>query len=890
MDEIQIMTNEWYDVLICENHKVYRKTNKDSGSYQKTDHLLIINWDAWGEERFIKMNDMYFKENYDTFTIHLESDDFYEKAMIHPHSKNINLKNKGYSGTFEFKSLKLIVTWNHVDKKEIFNMFNYGKHFSSIINNNKHNISKKIIKNIAIVFPQYHEVEENNKFWGKNFTEWTLLKKMPEKVSELNIKLPHEDIGYYNLTHVNHRKYMNLLADFFNIHGFCYYHYWFKNKKVMYEPLELMLEDGQPDKPFMFCWANEQWTRRWDGGNNEILINQDYSDEKGNIDHFKYLLKFFKHKNYIKINNKPIFIFYRLEKKDKDNIESIIHLWNKLAIENKFSGIYFMRFLGPFDNKLNIEGIEGYVNFEPGYVTQNSGSFISSYDKNNQIFDEYNEEKYLKKNVDIQKLIEHKKISSGYTHYKVLDEKEKLVRCSKFNIYDGNNAFSKLKNQEITLKNQNLGIFIGWNNSPRRNFKNENYNTYPMYYKNITHENFGDTYQHLLEKSNNNNNTDTNFLFITSWNEWNEQSSLEPNHIDGYNYLLQINKKYQDFYQFNKNKKVLIFSHKGGGTEKYINDLKDIFIKYEFIYFDDRLNINKNYNLNDSVDFIHINSFVNMSLENHYVNFFSNYFIGIKKILTIHDYQWIFPNDPNVLCFNLNSSRINKTNINNFIFLLDLCSVIIFPSYNILKNYSQFINLDNFKNKIKVIHHNDKIINHNHLFIPIVKDKINISFIGNFIDYKGSSIFKQLFNNLKYYNGYLIHYHVFGYLSDDENKNKIHNEYFKYHKHYDDNTIINDLHQENIHGIVHLSLFEESYCYALTNSINSGIPILYINHGAFYERLEKKNKYFPTNMDDLLNNYQKMLNFIINNQNSTFDTELINLVTQPKKWYLENYN
>ena len=146
MDEIQIMTNEWYDVLICENHKVYRKTNKDSGSYQKTDHLLIINWDAWGEERFIKMNDMYFKENYDTFTIHLESDDFYEKAMIHPHSKNINLKNKGYSGTFEFKSLKLIVTWNHVDKKEIFNMFNYGKHFSSIINNNKHNISKKIIK------------------------------------------------------------------------------------------------------------------------------------------------------------------------------------------------------------------------------------------------------------------------------------------------------------------------------------------------------------------------------------------------------------------------------------------------------------------------------------------------------------------------------------------------------------------------------------------------------------------------------------------------------------------------------------------------------------------------------------------------------------------------
>jgi hypothetical protein len=77
----------------------------------------------------------------------------------------------------------------------------------------------------------------------------------------------------------------------------------------MYEPLELMLKDGHPNLPFMFCWANEQWTKRWDGGNNEILIEQDYDDEEGNKKHFKYVLQYFKHKNYIKINNKPIFIF-----------------------------------------------------------------------------------------------------------------------------------------------------------------------------------------------------------------------------------------------------------------------------------------------------------------------------------------------------------------------------------------------------------------------------------------------------------------------------------------------------------------------------------------------------------------------------------------------------
>lgn len=87
---------------------------------------------------------------------------------------------------------------------------------------------------------------------------------------------------------------MRILADNFNIYGFCYYHYWFKNKKVMYEPTELMLIDNEPNKPFFFCWANEQWTKRWDGGNNEILIEQDYGDNDSNILHFFIYCNFLK--------------------------------------------------------------------------------------------------------------------------------------------------------------------------------------------------------------------------------------------------------------------------------------------------------------------------------------------------------------------------------------------------------------------------------------------------------------------------------------------------------------------------------------------------------------------------------------------------------------------
>ena len=892
MNEFKIMSNEWFDIMYVENNKIYRDTNKDSGNYEFKDNILYIHWTVWGTEIFIKNKDnVFYKEGIDVFKIRLESPTFNEEALLHIKNNNINLKYSGLTGTYTFNHNKLHITWSHNYQEEIFYMYNYGKNFSSLVENTKQCLDKKLIKNIAIVFPQFHEVEENNKFWGKGFTEWTLLEKMPDELEGQKIKKPHKDIGYYNLKSIEHRSYMEKIANFYNIYGFCYYHYWFKNKKVMYEPTELMLKDGKPNKPFMFCWANEQWTKRWDGGNNEILIEQDYSDEKGNYEHFIYLLDFFKHKNYIKINNKPVFIFYRLEEKDKYNIELIIKQWNQLAIKNNFSGIYFMRFLGPFDNDLTIDGIEGFINFEPGYISQIYGNDILSYNKDNLIFNEdnYNENDYLNKNPDIKKLVKKKVLQNGYQHYKNLSEKEKYIRTSKFNVHDGEIALNKISEQEILFENQNLGIFIGWNNFPRRNYTNKMYSNYPLYYKNMNDTLFGHSFKNILEKSAVNQKNNTDFLFLTSWNEWNEQSSLEPNHIDGYNYLYQIKSNYHNLYQFNKKKNILIFSHKGGGTEKYINDLKILFNEYEFTYFK---NYNRLINYNEvfsKIDLIHINSFFNMKNGFDYVHFFSSYFLNKKKILTIHDYQWLYPSEPNILCYKMKKTNINEKNISDFMILLKLVDYIIFPSNNIHKNYNDLINLDNFNDKIKIIPHNDKILNYNNLNIPVINDIINIAFLGNFIEYKGSTVFKQLFNNLKYYQGYSIKYHVFGYISDNENKSKITHEHFIYHYDYNDDEIINLLEKNNIHLLTHLSLFEESYCYALTNSINSGIPILYINHGSFTERLSKNEKYFPTNIDDLFTNFQQSLNYLINNQNKKEIKQQLNNKIQPNKWYIENY-
>ena len=878
MVEIQIITDEWIDYLLIDSDKniIRRKANNDSGKFIFEGKLLKIDWNKWGLEIFENYNNIYYNCSDDLFEIKIENVNWTDICVFNKRTNFVKRKNNYIeNGFFNFERNNLIIKWMN-NNTEYFLGFNYGKLYKSMI--------KKHIKVIAIVFPQFHEIPENNKFWGEGFTEWKLLKDIPRIVDDQIIKQPHPDIGYFNLNDYNHRKYMKVLADKYNIFGFCYYHYWFKNKKVMYEPTELMLKDGEPNKPFLFCWANEQWTKRWDGGNNEILIQQEYTDLQGNIDHFEYLLQFFKNKNYIKKSNKPIFIFYRIEENDIENIRNIINLWNELAKKNGFDGIHFMRFLGPFNNNIVMEEIKGFVEFSPGYFCQKYFNNIMSTDHNN-IFDEfngeYNEEIYLLKNNDIKILVENHVINSGYDHYKLLEEKEKEFRTSKFFVYDGEELYKKIISDNKIYNEQHRGISVNWNNTPRRNYKNKEYDKYPHYYKNITSESFGNAFFSVLNKIRNNTNEDDDFLFVSAWNEWNEQAILEPNNEDGYDFLTLLSKNYLEFYDNPKKGNILTISHKGGGTEKYMNDLKKIYLEYNFIDFED-FNFNTNYDtLYENLHLIHINSILFNNLKENYQYLFTTFFKNIKKYLTVHDYQWLYPNDPNILQDNFYSSTLLNENIVNFNNLLEIVSKIIFPTKNIYNNYNIFINLERYKDKIFIINHSDKIINHNFYVIPHVVDVINIAFIGHFTNYKGSNLFFKISNEIKYYNNCKIQYHVFGY-KDNEFENII------FHNTYNDSTIIDDIHSNNIHAIFHLSLFEESYCYALTNSINSGLPILYLNRGAFSERLNNNEKYFPCELNNIDNVFFRLLEYIINNQNKNIFHHLNNNV-QPSRWYLENY-
>jgi len=198
-------------------------------------------------------------------------------------------------------------------------------------------------KIIAFYLPQFHAIPENDQWWGQGFTEWTNVKKAKSLFEgHYQPRIPANK-NYYNLMDPGTIEWQINLAKQNNIFGFCYYHYYFEGKKLLEKPLENLLRRKDLDFPFCISWANHNWTRTWDGKEKKILMKQGYGNEKTWHEHFQYLLPFFQDKRYIKINNKPIFIIFWSSQFDK--IDEMIELWNHLAKENGFDGMYFIEML-----------------------------------------------------------------------------------------------------------------------------------------------------------------------------------------------------------------------------------------------------------------------------------------------------------------------------------------------------------------------------------------------------------------------------------------------------------------------------------------------------------------------------------------------------------------
>lgn len=364
-------------------------------------------------------------------------------------------------------------------------------------------------KVVAFYLPQYHPIPENDKAYGKNFTEWVNVKKASPLFENHNQpRIPLEN-NYYSLLDKNTMIEQSKLAKSYGIYGFCYYHYWFKNgKKLLEKPLEMMLNTKEIDIPFMLCWANENWTKRWDGGNNEIIVEQDYGDYNDLINHIDYLCRFFRDKRYIKIDNKPVLVIYKPEIIPR--LKKIVDIIQKRVIENGLPGIVLAsQYPDYYFSNRNNDCFDYHIQFQP--------KFIQDYEI---------EEKNL-----MRRKIKHFMLSHNMNQiYQVLLKKYQSKKKKALIHRDYCEDWKKIIDFQVTDEKLMAGAFVDWDNTPR--------NKNGLVYDNANPQLFERFFSSLVKKVNEEYSTE--FIFINAWNEWAEGAYLEADEKNQYGYLEAI--------------------------------------------------------------------------------------------------------------------------------------------------------------------------------------------------------------------------------------------------------------------------------------------------------------------------------------------------------------
>ncbi|RME60802.1 hypothetical protein D6779_01520, partial [Candidatus Parcubacteria bacterium] len=196
-------------------------------------------------------------------------------------------------------------------------------------------------KVIAIYFPQFHTIPENDEWWGKGFTDWDMVRRArPMFPGHHQPRVPLES-NYYDQSKLEILRWQVDLAKRYGIHGFCHYHYWFDGRKLLETPTELFLEHKELDMPFCLSWANETWSRRWDGRDDEILIRQTHPPTEASWQrHFDYLVRFWMDERAIRVDGKPVFVIYRPQRIPQ--VGRMLDFWRRKAEAAGLPGLFFI--------------------------------------------------------------------------------------------------------------------------------------------------------------------------------------------------------------------------------------------------------------------------------------------------------------------------------------------------------------------------------------------------------------------------------------------------------------------------------------------------------------------------------------------------------------------
>lgn len=336
-------------------------------------------------------------------------------------------------------------------------------------------------KVFSFYLTQYHAIPENDTAHGKGFTEWTnVASATPQFVGHYQPKIPY-DLGFYNLLMPGVMERQVEIAKAYGVYGFCFYFYWFSGKKLLEKPLEYFLH-SDIDFKFHLCWANENWSKRWDGGEQEIIVEQDF-ETFDIIQFFNDLLPYFKDPRYERINGKPILIIYRNDLWTMEKSRQILSQLNTLANNCGFPGLHILCTNAFGFCKTLDYGYSGLVEFPP------HGIPIELYNTNNQRL--------------------------PGTNFSIIDISEYIQQKS----YLYPTPYPTFKT-----------CFPSWDNTPRKLYSNG-------YCYLLKDEDYRKWLRDIIFWTKKNHTSEDNIVYINAWNEWGEGAILEPTTHFGYRNL-----------------------------------------------------------------------------------------------------------------------------------------------------------------------------------------------------------------------------------------------------------------------------------------------------------------------------------------------------------------
>jgi len=363
-------------------------------------------------------------------------------------------------------------------------------------------------KVIAMYFPQLHAIPENDKWWGKGFTDWVNVRRArPQYEGHYQPRVP---LGgdYYDQSDAGVVRRQIELAKQHGLYGFCHYHYWFDGKQLLETPTNLMLADRSMDLPFCLCWANETWSRRWDGMNFQLLIKQTHPVDRARWKlHFDYLIRAWTDERAICVDGRPVFVIYRPQLIPE--LASMLDYWRELAHAAGLKGMYFIVQKSFEYPRKSYEGIfDGLFQFQP-FETIHS-PFMSSAPTHYSLFGR----------------LVHALPERVQDYLRAI--RARTVQKLEFHDYD------EIWNYAVQIRSEPdmdtyPGAFVDWDNTPR-------YGSRARIFKGASPARFEHWFGELLD-SMPARGLPEDFIWVNAWNEWAEGAYLEPDEKYGFAYL-----------------------------------------------------------------------------------------------------------------------------------------------------------------------------------------------------------------------------------------------------------------------------------------------------------------------------------------------------------------